>query len=210
MIRRATQATRDGLAVRVPVTSLRRPTAGHELLELVEYLGLDPTRVDLIVEYGLISATDPSFSFICHRLPEINRWRTFTVLAGAFPPDLMDFRKPGQYEVQREEWSRWAEGANPSASIRYTSDTYWVIMRGEGLRTPGSAGHAPYPANAELLCGRKEFRGPQFSAGDAYIWRIGSREDPRTGSPETWIRAGINHHMTFAARQIPTIVAASG
>jgi hypothetical protein len=197
IIRRATLEAGNGLAVRVPVTSLRRPTAGHELLELVEYLGVDPRRVDLIVEYGLISAADPSFSFICHRLPEISRWRTFTVLGGAFPPDLMDFRKPGQYQVQREEWSRWAaeivdsadlprrpsfgdytiqhaayrepvKGANPSASIRYTSDTYWVIMRGEGLRTPGSAGHAQYPANAELLCGRKEFRGPEFSAGDAY------------------------------------------
>jgi hypothetical protein len=39
--------------------------------------------------------------------------------------------------------------------------------------------------------------------GDDYIWRIGSRQDMRTGNPSTWLRAGINHHLTFAARQIP-------
>jgi hypothetical protein len=231
-IKQAAFKAGNGLAMRVPATSLRTPTAGHAVLELVEDLGTEPGSVDLIVEYGPISATDPTMSFVCHRLPEISWWRTFTVLGGSFPPDLMAVKRPGQYEVQREEWNRWTaeviatdltrrpsfgdytiqhavyyepvEGANPSASIRYTSDTCWVIMRGEGLRTPGSAGHAQYPANAELLCGRKEFCGPEFSAGDAYIWRIGSGEDPRTGSPETWLRAGINHHLTFAARQIQT------
>lgn len=238
-IRQVVLKTGNGLAVRLPVTSLRTPTGGHEVLELVEYLGAKPGSVDLIVEYGLINTGDPTFSFVCHRLPDIGRWRTFTVLGGSFPPDLMEIKRPGQYEVPREEWSRWTaeisdsphlprlpgfgdytiqhaiyrepvKGANPSASIRYTTDTYWVIMRGEGLRTPGSAGHAQYPANAELLCGRKEFRGPEFSSGDAYIWRIASRQDPRTGSPETWLRAGINHHLTFVARQVASIVPSAG
>jgi mannose-6-phosphate isomerase-like protein (cupin superfamily) len=40
---------------------------------------------------------------------------------------------------------------NISASIRYTTDDYWVIMRGEGLRNKGGAGYDQYPANAELL-----------------------------------------------------------
>jgi hypothetical protein len=83
-------------------------------------------------------------------------------------------------------------------------------MRGEGLRNPGGAGHAQYPANAELLCGRKEFCGPQFSTGDEYIYKIGSHREDGPGTPETWLRAGINHHLTFAARQIPTVVAATG
>lgn len=184
------------------------------------------------MEYSLVGAGDPSFPYVCQRLPGIHQWRTFTTLAGSFPPDLMSLKKPGQYELPREEWKRWAaeiansaglarrpsfgdytiqhpiyhepvHGANPSASIRYTSDTHWVIMRGEGLRTPGSPGHAQYPANAELLCGRKEFCGPEFSAGDEYIWDVGSRKKAGPGTPETWLRAGINHHLTFAARQIP-------
>jgi hypothetical protein len=237
-IRRAIEETGKGVAVRVPVASLRTPTAGYELLELLECLGVEPAGADLIVEYGLVGAADPSLTFVCLRLPEINRWRTFTTLGGSFPPNLMEFRRPGQYQVEREEWRRWSveladsadlprrptfgdyriqhpryeepvKGANPSASIRYTSDTYWVVMRGEGLRTQGSPGYPQYQANAELLCGRKEFRGPNFSAGDAYIWGIGSGADPRTGSPATWLQAGINHHLTFVVRQIPIVLASS-
>jgi len=221
-----------GLAVRVPVANLQAQTAARDLRALITRLGLDLGIVDIVVEYGLAGAADPSFSYLCDRLPDISQWRTFTVLRGSFPPNLMGLKRPGQYEVQREEWKRWmaeasnsaalprcpsfgdytiqhpiyhepVQGANPSASIRYTIDTYWVVMRGEGLRTPGSAGHAQYRANAELLCDRKEFCGPQFSDGDGYIWDVSSRKKPGPGTPETWLRAGINHHLTFVARQIP-------
>lgn len=237
-IREIVQVLRTGLAVRVPVLSLQAQAVSLELRDLIAFLDVDLGDVDIIVEYGLVGAGDPSFSDVCQRLPEIHRWRTFTILGGSFPPNLMGFKKPGQYEVQREEWKRWAaevatstglprrpsfgdytiqhpiyiepvRGANPTASIRYTSDTYWVIMRGEGLRTPGSAGHAQYPANAELLSGRKEYCGPLYSAGDEYIWDVASRQSPGPGTPEKWLRAGINHHLTFTARQIPAWVAAN-
>lgn len=228
-----------GAAVRVPVTTLRTESAAREPRELVAYLGLQPEGVDIIVEYGLVAAGDPSFTYVCHRLPEIHRWRTFTVLGGSFPPDLMGFKTPGQYEQPREEWTRWAAeitdagglprlpsfgdytiqhpiyyepvpGANPSASIRYTADRYWVIMRGEGLRTPGSPGYAQYPANAELLCARPEFSGLHFSFGDEYIWNIGSLKKGGPGTPETWLRAGINHHLAFVARQVSAWARAAG
>ncbi len=231
VIREIAQMLGMGAAIRVPVTSLAAQSAGRELRALVAYLGLDFESADVIVEYGLVGAGDPPFFYVCNRLPEIHLWRTFTVLGGSFPPDLMSFKTPGQYEQAREEWTRWAAeiaqagklprcpsfgdytiqhaiyyepvpGANPSASIRYTADTRWVIMRGQGLRTPGSPGHAQYPANAELLCSRREFCGPHFSAGDEYIWNIGSHKKGGPGTPETWLRAGINHHLAFVARQV--------
>lgn len=238
-IRDIVQRLGMGAAVRVPVTSLRAQSAGRELRDLLAYLGLDFESVDVIVEYGLVGVGDPPFSYVCHRLPEIHRWRTFTVLGGSFPPDLMGFKTPGQYEQAREEWTRWAAeiaqagglprrpsfgdytiqhaiyyepapGANPSASIRYTAATYWVIMRGQGLRTPGSPGHAQYPANAELLCTRTEFCGPHFSAGDEYIWNVGSHKKGGPGTPETWLRAGINHHLAFVTRQVSAWARATG
>jgi hypothetical protein len=228
-----------GIAIRVPIVRLQDPQFARTLRDLIAYLGVEPGSVDLIVEYGVVGVGVPSFSYVCHRLPELQRWRTFTVLGGSFPPDLMGFKGPGQYEIPREEWTHWmnemkrsptqprrptfgdytiqhpvyhepVKGANPSASIRYTSDTYWVIMRGEGIRNEGGAGYAQYPANAELLCGRKEFSSAHFSAGDQYIWNIGSHKDPGPGTPETWLRAGINHHMTLVARQVPTTAAVIG
>lgn len=239
VIRDIVQVLGMGVAVRLPVTDLRAQSAGRELRDRLAYLCLTFESVDIIAEYGLVGAGDPSFSYVCRRLPEIHRWRTFTVLGGSFPPDLMGFKTPGQYEQAREEWTRWAAaiahagglprrpsfgdytiqhaiyyepapGANPSASIRYTADTYWVIMRGQGLRTPGSPGHAQYPANAGLLCARTEFCGPHFSAGDEYIWNIGSHKKGSPGTPETWLRAGINHHLAFVTRQVSAWARAAG
>ena len=93
------------------------------------------------------------------------------------------------------------QGLNPSASIRYTSDEHWVVMRGEGLRNKGGTGHVQYPANAELLTLRPEYCGQYFSFGDNYIYEI-SLNKGKTGNPRTWVTAGVNHHLTFAVRQI--------
>ena len=235
-IREAMSTAGNGVAIRVPLRGLLKQTVGSEFGGLVRRLGSVFESVDIVVEYGLVTRGAPPFSYICHRLPQVEHSRTFTILAGSFPPDLMEFKKPGQYEVPREEWKHWVaeivradsiprlptfgdytiqhpvyhepiKGANPTASVRYTSDGYWVIMRGEGLRNPGGPGYAQYPANAELLCGRKEFCGPTFSAGDRYIYTIASHEQNHPGTPETWLRAGINHHLVFVGRQIPTVLA---
>ena len=77
--------------------------------------------------------------------------------------------------------------ANASASIRYTSDGHWVIMRGEALGKPDS---------------------PGFSCGDACLAWLNQRAGGK-GNPETLIRAGVNHHMTLAVHQIATLPNAS-
>jgi hypothetical protein len=82
------------------------------------------------------------------------------------------------------------------------TDDAWLVMRGEALRSKTGPKYAQYPATAELLCEQKEYRGPAFSSGDHYIWQIASREIEVTGSPETWLRAGINHHLAFVVRQV--------
>lgn len=89
----------------------------------------------------------------------------------------------------------------PSASIRYTSDTYWVVMRGEKPGKPDAPGPEQYIGHAQLLRERKEFRGRDFSAGDAYVDFIAS-QDSQTGNPAKWVQAGVNHHVTLAARQM--------
>ena len=238
-IREVLRVGHAGAAIRIPVSLIHTGKASGELQALTAHLSVEPAEVDILVEYGLVDGVQPpSFNYVCHRLPEVLYSRTFTVLAGSFPPDLTGLKGPAQYELPRLEWTSWSteitrsddlprrpsfgdytvqhpvyrepvEGANTSASIRYASDDYWVVMRGEGLRNPGSPGHAQYVGNAQLLCQRKEFNGPQFSAGDDYIWKIASGRDPRFGNPETWIRAGINHHLVFAARQVQSAVSAA-
>lgn len=184
-VREVAMALGKGVAVRVPATSLQTTGGGWALHELVAHLGTQPGSVDVIEEW--------------------KQWAAEITNSADLP------RRPsfGDYTIQHPIYREPVEGANPSASIRYTSETYWVIMRGAGLRNSGGTGHMQYPANAELLFGRKEFCGPQFSGGDEYIWKVGSHQGDGPGTPETWLRAGINHHLTFAARQIASVVAAS-
>lgn len=74
--------------------------------------------------------------------------------------------------------------------------------------TEDSAGFKQYPANAFLLSERPEFCGTAFSYGDQYISEIASQSE-RTGNAETWLRAGVNHHLTFVVRQIARIFESS-
>ena len=78
-------------------------------------------------------------------------------------------------------------------------------MRGEGLRNEGGRGYAQYAANATLLCERDEFSGSSFSYGDRYLANL----TEGYGSPETLLRAGINHHLTFVIQQISNLFATS-
>jgi len=101
-------------------------------------------------------------------------------------------------------------GASPSASIRYTIENDWLLFRGEGLNKKNSAGHAQYPAHAQLLAERNEFSGPDFSMGDLYVYDMAQRaareeKVQNPGNPGSWIKAGINHHLTFVATQISTL-----
>ncbi len=99
---------------------------------------------------------------------------------------------------------------NVSASIRYTTTDDWLVMRGEGLKNKNGPRHAQYAANAQLLVERKEFCGSDFSEGDAYIWRAAHGENAGPGNPEAWLRAGLNHHLTFVVRQIRQVIDMAG
>jgi hypothetical protein len=231
----ASAARLDGLGAcfRLRGNDLDQPQFPDRISELLSALDLDPSAVDLLVDLGMYDQNCPTLERICRQTPALTRWRTFTVVAGSFPKDLSGFAI-GQHLLPRRDWRYWRDQvtagpelprvpsygdytiqhpifsepppmANFSASIRYTTVEDWVIMRGEGVRNDGGPGYAQWPANAELLCGRQEFCGADFSDGDRYI-RERSILNVKTGNAETWLRAGINHHLTFVVRQIANVV----
>lgn len=229
-------ASDQGVCIRLTKSEIRDPLFDNRIRRTVQLLGRRPQDVDVVVDYKVCAASDPSFSYVAERLPHIESWRSVVALGGSFPKDLTSL-SVGQHDLPRLEWVSWSqqvnsalyrvpsfgdyttqhaiyyeppEGANVSASVRYTSDSYWVVMRGEGLRNKRGPGFAQYPATAELLMARKEYCGSQFSFGDFYVWQIGSRQISSTGNPETWLRAGINHHIVFAVRQVSRFVTEQG
>jgi hypothetical protein len=120
-------------------------------------------------------------------------------------------RKPtfSDYTIQYGLYKEPVEGSNPSVSVRYTLDEEWLIMRGEAVRGKLDAkrkearpGREQWHGHAQLLCDSPDlFYGESFSWGDAFILER-SRDRKNYGSPEIWLRAGINHHMTVVCRQI--------
>ena len=225
---------KNGICLRIIYSSILRSDFPTRLDKLLNNLNVGIDQTDLIIDYGMIDNNPDIFSNICSHIPHVASWRSFTFASGAFPRDLSDLA-PGQHQIRRHDWIYWLynmfhnkseriptysdytiqyplyveppAGNNPSASIRYTSDDYWVIMRGEGLRNEGGTGHAQYPANAQLLVGRTEFCGANFSYGDNYIIEKSTDLDtPHPGTPETWIRAGINHHIAFVVQQLSRLV----
>lgn len=231
-IQKVVTTDNNGLCMRLSADDLCNTTLEADIRRLLAAFNLTPKQVDIVVDLKFIGENSSRISFrkLCGCVPLLSSWRTFTVACGSFPKNLSEYRKNHQYERLRYDWLYWFgelkngpslprspsfgdyaiqhpfysepnPKSNVSASIRYTADDHWVIMRGEGLRNDGGPGHAQYWANANLLSGRPEFQGQGFSKGDEYIYRIGKQTE-ETGTPTTWLRAGINHHLTFVVRQI--------
>lgn len=218
------------LCIRVLKDDLAGGRLASDLTRLLNRAGRTPARTHLLLDLGITQKNHLDFLEICSRLPFLKDWLSFTIASGAFPKDLVGFKKNGEYLISRDDYEYWQravllamgreripsfadftiqhaeyseppEDSNPSASIRYTYDKNWVVMRGEGLKNKNGRKNEQYWAQAVLLSQRAEYCGKKFSFGDDYIDQK-SRRGSTFGNPETWLRAGINHHITFASRQI--------
>ena len=231
-IARIVKRGRRGVCIRLLRRDLGRSDLSKELAHLISEYDVHLDEVDLLVDYKVIDNFCPRIIDLTRMLPDLSRFRTFTLTSGAFTRNLSGFEKNRQHTLPRLDWVAWRHQVgqrnfnrkptfgdytiqyaiyeeppyhpNVSASIRYTFDEYWVIMRGEGLLNEDGPGYAQYAANAQLLCERSEFCGPDFSYGDRYIHQL-SQEIGPVGNPEVLLRAGINHHITFAVQQISNL-----
>lgn len=232
-----------GVCFRFTVDMVRNPSFQTDITNLMQLLKLPFKYVDVVLDYKAVNDCNPIVDLekLIQIMPYIKEWRTFTIISGAFPKDLSELEKNRQHLIPREDWMMWRSVAsknlprtptygdytiqygkykkppdfpNTSASIRYTLEEEWLIMRGEGLRNPDGPRHQQYPAQAMLLCQKNEFFGANFSYGDKYIESKGKQLAntgivSKTGSPETWLCAGINHHLTVVAHQVSNLFATS-
>jgi hypothetical protein len=102
---------------------------------------------------------------------------------------------------------RGVEGFDPkimqvSASIRYTRQDSWVLIKGESTRRTPPSVQFPILA-AQLVRGvhRAHFYGSGHCEGCRLI-QASADGEPRLGSPETWRRLGTIHHITTVAEEI--------
>lgn len=173
---------------------------------------------------------------LSQKIPNLLKWRTFIFASGAFPEDLSECKLDEENLIPRIDWKSWKEYTinkglqrkpafadytiqhpiykeatqffHPTTSIKYTLKENWLIMKGQKQKFD------KYLASAALLVKDKRFYGKDFSYGDEYILEkakhfevyIKKPSIKGTGSTETWLRAGINHHLTLAASQIANLL----
>ncbi len=217
-----------GVCIRLSPSDIRTGIS-EQLRRLLPALELTPEDVDLILDYQVVGSFEAAYARHSSVIPDLSRWRTFTITSGAFPKDLTGL-DVGSHFLPRADWIAWRSAVldrswrlriptfgdyaiqfgryeeppdrpNFSASIRYTLEDEWLVMRGEGVFHEGSPGFAQWPAQAQLLCSRGDYCGSGFSEGDSYIYQKSINQIP-PGNARTWLQAGLNHHFAFVVRQI--------
>ncbi len=163
-------------------------------------------------------------------VPQFRSWRSFTLAVTAFPEDLMGLPPSSVTPIPRMGWGAWrsligqsrlpraptfADYAishpqpsevdprimRPSASIRYTANDAWLILKGRNLR---DYGYAEFYDVCRDLVAHQEYSGPSFSWGDRYIQECSARH-VGTGNLTTWRKVGTSHHLAFVVRQIANL-----
>ena len=219
-----------GMCIRVDNSHFKDESLATHINEFIKGNGLDIKNIDILVDLQIIDENTTPESVIAKlaRIPQIKNCRSFILSSGAFPRDLSDYPKHGNYEKERLDYMLWKRvsdmisgrkpyfsdytiqhpiyygnmpGANPSASVRYTNDDKWEIIRGEGLRNKKGAGHKQYLAHAREIIKQSFYKKSDYSFGDSEINRIASQNE-KTGNPQLWLNIGINHHLTLVARQL--------
>lgn len=119
-------------------------------------------------------------------------------------------RKPtfADYTIQYPIYQESSQFFPPTTTIKYALEDAWYIMKGRKQI------FEMYLANAnQLVKERGRFCGEKFSYGDRYIAEkakhfpvyMKDKTVKGTGSTETWLTAGINHHLVLTARQIANL-----
>lgn len=197
--------------------------------------GLMEKDIDLLVDIKETEENNVKYAKyieLSQGIPNLQKWRTFTFAAGAFPQDLTQCRLDEENLIPRADWNNWllhkklkrrpafgdytiqhpiykdaSQFFHPTTSIKYTLEDEWLIMKGQKQK------FELYLANAAELVKDPRYYGEDFSDGDKFIKDKANHfksyiKNPAlkgTGSTENWLKAGINHHLVLVADKIANL-----
>ena len=171
---------------------------------------------------------------IVSKLPYLNKWRTFTLLGTSFPETMGSIKEGvetvprhewqlykmlvnglreaklrlpsfGDYAINHPKVLELdMRKVKPSATIRYTVDNHWYIVKGKNVR---DYGFEQYHELSKKVFASRYYCGSTFSWGDDYIQKC-ANEHGKTGSLMTWRQVGTNHHIEKVTRDIASFCAA--
>lgn len=179
-----------------------------------------------------ISAVMLSVKLVLQEIPNSTNWENIVISMSSFPDSLSCVEKRTSNDsFKRIEWQVWNKIVqreafkpiysdysiahpllnevdpriiNMYASIRYTLDETWFILRGDSLR---DFGFTQYPKLCRDLIGSGKFSGKSFSWGDSRIKEFTEDGNTRTGNATTWREIGNNHHFKLVLQQLSNLIA---
>jgi hypothetical protein len=165
---------------------------------------------------------------IVQKLPYLSKWRTFTIIGTSFPPSMAEVKSSlaiitrfewllyknlinrllkekvrlptfGDYGINHPDILLLdMRRVKPSATIRYTINDAWLIIKGPNVR---DSGFGQYRDHCKTVITSRHYLGSKFSEGDKYIDSCAAGTI-KTGNLSTWRRVGTNHHLEKIVRDI--------
>lgn len=152
----------------------------------------------------------------------VEDWRSFTLLAGSFPASMAEIRTSptlvprGEWQLYKHLVAEFASSGlrqpifgdygvanpavlqmdmrlvKPSASIRYTAEDCWYVLKGANVR---DYRFGQYRKLCSQVVASPHFCGHSYSWGDEYISNC-AQGSVSTGNLTTWRSVGTNHHIS--------------
>jgi hypothetical protein len=159
---------------------------------------LDSWKATVVLASGMgLDGIRSSTTSKVHRT-ELDLWKG--VLAGK-PPTVPLF---GDYGVVNPEFTEPIDPRKikPSAKIRYTRDTDWVVLNGSSYRKNPKQFHQM----ASGIVSDEGYAQKNFSWGDSYIAGC-AKMQLGPGNLTTWVQVDVNHHIELVSQQIANLLA---
>ncbi len=152
-----------GLCLRLEEEDFDSDDLEAELNGALDYFGIGRSKVDLVVDYAATILPRSTLVAVVNSIPQLKKWRSFTLSACSFPKDMRDISANSIEELAREEWLNWTHlrarrdkvermptysdyainhpqlleidprEMRMSGNIRYTWTTQYVVARGEAF-----------------------------------------------------------------------------
>lgn len=184
-------------------------------------------------ELDPVEVREATVSFLSGN-PRVRNYRSIVVASSSALRTVSEVEKEGVAEIVREELHLWSDlwndlpdevrpvygdygivhpdfsdmGPNKymNAKIRYTVGNKILYFRGHGLLHP-QKDFEQYQELAQKVKADARCRSESFSFGDGYLASC-AKGHISPGAPATWVKADMNHHITYVALQINRLISA--
>ncbi|MDD5241972.1 MAG: beta family protein [Sulfuricella sp.] len=219
-----------GVCTRIKLSELMGIDLSSRLQALIQYLDLDYSQVDLVIDLGKPDTFEPYPAFskalvnAIKKIASIEQYRSLTIVATSL--QLATIRRPGG-EVIRHEWQLYKQLVTDLEKIRIPSFGDYTIetpeFSNQDMRLMKPSGKIVYTGNDVWLVSKGPvFRGNEsqmndhcksiagsvhwcksdYSYGDKIISDTSLGIIKASGSLSTWKQVGVSHHLVKVAEQL--------